>query len=188
MSEVISKGAFAIRLGKMPSAVSNWIARGKLAGAALTADGRISVEEALRQLRLNVDPGIGRPSTGDLSTAAMPAAPPAAPEMSSSEPAGQQTLAQLRLARERLSLEAQERAAAIERGELVRAAEASRAWAAELEDLVIAVEQFVIDLPTKLGLGREAVDTARREWREFRRRRAEQASAVTDANEGAHAA
>lgn len=174
MSEIISKGAFAIRVGKMPSAVSNWIARGKLGGAALTADGRVVVDEALRQLGLSVDSGRGRPSTGDLIPA------PALPERD--EP---RSLAKVRLERETLQLEAQQRAAAIERGELVRADEVSRRWSAELDELLLSIEQFVVDLPGKLGLGRDAVDIARREWREFRRRRAEQASAAAD---DAHAA
>jgi len=184
MSEILSKGAYAIRLGKMPSAVSNWIARGKLTGAALTADGRIVVEEADRQLGLSVDPGRGRPSISDLVS------PPALRAIDRDEP---QSLAQVRLQRETLALEAQQRAAATERGELMRVDEASRAWAAELEDLLLATEQFVVDLPAKLGEPtREAVDVARREWREFRRRRAEQMSApaaVGDPRQGnGHAA
>lgn len=164
--EILSKGQFAIRCGKMPSAVSNWIARGKIAGAALTADGRIVVDEALRQLGQTVDPGNGRPSIADL------ASPPPPTAFSRADPV--ESLAKVRLARETLALEAQQRAAAIERGELMRVDEASRAWAAELEDLLLATEQFIIDLPAKFGLGREAAETARHAWREFRRRRVEQ--------------
>lgn len=172
-SETVSKGAFAIMLGRMPSAVSNWIARGKIWGPAITADGKIVVDEALRQLGLTIDPGRGRP---DLAKPPIPAPPPAPDE----DP---DTLAQVRLAREKLALEAQQRAAAIERGELVRAEEVSRLWASELGDLILAVEQWAVDLPAKLGLGRDAVDLVRREFREFRARRAEQAAAATAAED-----
>ena len=51
---------------------------------------------------------------------------------------------------------------------------ATQLWATELDDLISAMGQFIIDLPAKLGLGLAAVDIARREWHEFRRRRAEQ--------------
>lgn len=162
MSEMLSKSEFAARLGKRPSAVSNWIARGKLAGAALMADGRIVVDEALRQLSITVDPGRGAP----------PPAERQAPDAAAPEPG---SLAALRIRRETLAIERAERNAAIERGELVRADEVSRAWATELAELLAAIELFVVELPPKLGLeAREAVEAARRAWREFRQRRAEQ--------------
>lgn len=160
MPDVISKSAFAVRRGVAPSAVANWIARGKLTGAALTADGQINVEEAERQLGETIDPGRGSHAATPRQEAGNDTAAP---------------LAKVRLAREELALAEAQRKAAVEAGELVRADEAKRAWAKELDDLVSAVELFVTELPIKLGLGREAVDIARREWREFRRRRADQA-------------
>lgn len=172
MSEAISKSAYAIRHGVAPSAVSNWIARRKLSGAALTADGRIVVEEADRQLDLTIDPARGRPS------------PP--PRGRGDD--GKDTLAALRIERETLALEAGRRAAALDAGELVNAAAAAKAWATELDDLLAAVELFVTDLPPKLGLGREAVDLVRREWRDFRRRRAQQAEAAAHHEGDARAA
>ena len=159
--EVLSKGAYAIARGKMPSWLSNNLARGKLTADALTSDGRILVEEADRQLGLAIDPGRGRPAAAPLAV---------------NDPAT--SLAEVRLQRERLNLEAQERNAAIERGELVRVDEVTRAWAKEIEDLLLSIEQFMVDLPGKFGLGRDAIDIARREWREFRARRAEQAASL----------
>jgi len=55
MALVLSKSAFAARRGVGSSAVANWIARDRLTGAALTADGRINVEEAERQLGVTLD-------------------------------------------------------------------------------------------------------------------------------------
>ena len=172
MAELISKSAFAVRRGVAASAVSNWIARGKLTGAALTADGDINVEEAERQLGQTVDPGRGAPRPApspEPTRAAIPSEPTDAAAAS---------LAAIRLRSEGLKLEAQERQAGLERGELARVDEMKRAWAAELDDLLAATEWFVTELPIKLGLGRDGVDAARREWREFRRRRADQAEAT----------
>jgi hypothetical protein len=69
--------------------------------------------------------------------------------------------AELRLRRERL---------AVERGELVYAEAAARAWAKALEELLGAVELFVVELPMRLAdlTGREAADAGRRPWWEFR--------------------
>jgi hypothetical protein len=167
---ILSKSAFAVHRGVGTGAVSNWIARGKLSGAALTGDGRINVEEADRQLGITVDPGRGAPPAPD-------AAPPGpeADDVTTS-------LARVRLQGETLRVAAQERQKAreereeaLERGELLPAAEARRIWNAELDALLADIELFVLELPVKLGQGREGIDIARREWREFRRRRAGQA-------------
>ncbi len=113
---------------------------------------------------------------------AVAAVAPAGPLLAAEAADAQATLANLRLRRETLALEEQERKAALDRGELARVDDMTRLWAAELEDLLAAVELFVLELPVKLGQGREGVDTARREWREFRRRRAEQSEAARQAD------
>lgn len=59
-SRTMTKGAFATLVNRAPSAVSNWIASGKLTGAALEGDGRtavVVVAEALRQLGMKLDAG-----------------------------------------------------------------------------------------------------------------------------------
>ena len=75
---------------------------------------------------------------------------------------------------ETLRLEEMERKAALSRGELIPADEARRLWAGELDDLIAGIEQFINDLPGKLGLGRDVEITIRGEWRAWRQRRAEQ--------------
>ncbi len=90
------------------------------------------------------------------------------------------SLADIRLRTEKLRLEEMERTAAISRGELIYAAEAKRAWAAELEDLIASMELFVLDLPANLGLDRDAAMAIRAEWRAFRERRAGQAEAAME--------
>ena len=63
MIEVISRGEFAARAGRSPSAVNRWVERGQLSGAALTADGRIVVDEAEAQLARDPQP-VARPAAG----------------------------------------------------------------------------------------------------------------------------
>ncbi|HEY3909472.1 MAG TPA: hypothetical protein VGM07_06235 [Stellaceae bacterium] len=168
MNETITKGEFAQRAGRSPSAVSKWIAFGKIWGPAMTPDGRIVVEEAERQLAQSLAP-CGRPPGLTLSDA----------QRGRDAPEGARRLlreiADVRLQREKLALIEAERAAAAARAELVRAAESWRAWRAEMDALEVAIGEFVVELPAKLGLGSAAAELARREWHVFQRRRAEQA-------------
>ena len=85
-------------------------------------------------------------------------------------------IADVRLQRERLALAEAERAAAIARAELVNAAAAECAWRQAMAALMVALEEFVIGLPAKLGLGNGAAEVARREWGAFQQRQAQQAS------------
>jgi hypothetical protein len=172
MPAVLSKKDFASYVGKKPNAVSMWIKRGKLTGASLTADGRIVVEEALRQLGDSVDPGRGNPHA---ETPVLPPAVSQEPLVFVPPPPG--SLADIRLRTETRRLEEIERNAAIARGELIYAEAAERRWAEKLEELITAMELFVLDLPGKVGLDREAVTLVRAEWRGFRERMADQAEA-----------
>ena len=57
-SETLSKSEFAARCGVTPGRVSQWISEGKIAGAALSGEGRfarIVVAEAERQLKVSLD-------------------------------------------------------------------------------------------------------------------------------------
>jgi hypothetical protein len=55
MTEIYTKSEFARRLGVRASAVSNYVARGQISGAALLSDGRINGPVAEDQLKLTVD-------------------------------------------------------------------------------------------------------------------------------------
>jgi hypothetical protein len=55
-SETLSKGAFALEIGKSAARVSQYIKAGKISGAALTPDGRVVVAIAKQQLRARLDP------------------------------------------------------------------------------------------------------------------------------------
>lgn len=167
MSEIVSRGEFARRAGRTPAVINRWIERNQLSGSALAADGRIVVEEAERQLAATLDPRRGRPPGLTHADAGRGGA------------AGRdrrllKEIADIRLARERLVLAEAERAAVIARSELVNAAAAERAWRRAMAELIAALEEFVVGLPATLGLGNAEAEVARREWREFRQRRAQQ--------------
>ena len=53
--EIVSKRDLAARLGVKPSAISNYIARGKLTPPALRSDGSLDVALAIKQLRGRLD-------------------------------------------------------------------------------------------------------------------------------------
>src|SRR5689334_7427626 len=74
---ILTKGQFAAQLGVKPSAISNYITRGKLTAPALRPDGKIDASLARQQLagRLNL-PETGksakRPSPPPISTKTTP--------------------------------------------------------------------------------------------------------------------
>jgi hypothetical protein len=82
VAEILTKSGFAGRLGVNPAAISNLIRRQRLTSPALRADGKIDVEQALRQLGRTVDPVMsasrGGPAiTGDGGVAAGSSGPAA---------------------------------------------------------------------------------------------------------------
>ncbi len=80
MSEILTKSQFAALTGVSAGRVSQWIAEGKLTGAALVGEGRsarINVAIAAEQLRLKLDTN-QRFGLNGLTTA-LPSPPPASP-------------------------------------------------------------------------------------------------------------
>ena len=87
--QLVTKAAFAERVGRSPGAISQWIAAGKIGGAALVGEGRralIDVDQALAQLGRTLDLGqqlaqpkplIAGPSRPAATSAAQTATPPA---------------------------------------------------------------------------------------------------------------
>jgi hypothetical protein len=153
MTEVLSKSQFAARRGVGPNAVSTWIARRKLSGAALVGVGRgqrINVAEAERQLAVRIDPGRGRPRAEAVSGLATGRTPP--------QPSPTSEFA-------------------IDRGEpptlWAQVRDLEIRWAAGLDwekEFVADVEHFVItELPAQLQLGAEGVAVVKAAWQRFRR-------------------
>lgn len=190
MNDVVSKGEFAAMVQRGPSAVSNWIADGKLGGPALVGEGRrqkIRVDAALQQLGLTLDTGQqmaqARPLLqfgGGRPTAS--AAPPAGVV-----PLGEVDELQLRQARAKTEIaEATARKgredADLRRGRYMLADEARAELARRLSGLLAGVETFHRDVARKIaeqtGVSENEVRAViRSEFRIWRERRAAQAEA-----------
>lgn len=160
---LVSKGKFAEMVGRTPAAVSQWIAGGKLSGAALVGEGRfaqVNVEVALQQLGITLDLGQQLAQSAPiLSGATLPAPAPAAAPMAAepslfSQPQlppapaqvddDQRRLLAARADREELA-RAKDIAAAKERdGEWMVTAKAEEAWSAQLARIVQAMESWLV--------------------------------------------
>ncbi len=145
---LVSKGKFAELVGRTPAAVSQWIAAGKLSGAALVGEGRyaqVDVEVALQQLGITLDLGQQLAQAAPLLANAAPAVPavaaaPGAPAVTSD----QERLLKARADREELARAKDEAEARALTGEWMVTAEAEAAWSAQLARLVQAMESWLV--------------------------------------------
>ena len=183
---VVKKSAFAALRGVSPARVTQWIAAGKISGAAIVGDGRsamIDVDLATAQLRERLDVG-GRFGLKGLSTR-LDGAPPVAPAAQLSLPLGDSVEAQIKaeklrqaqLMTSRLEEEDRQR-----RGLYVEAQAARNEMVRLAADLLGSFEGSLTDLSAALAAqfhlpGRDVLHVLRREFRRVRERLA-----------GAHAA
>lgn len=186
MRTIVSKGEFAARKQRAPSAISNWIADGRITPAAIMGTGvraKIWVEQAERDLARNLDPG--QQLSQERPIGAAPATPAAGnllpPETSEDEDLRRRRKADA----DRAEREAEMAKLRTERehGRWVDAAEAKRAWGKELSELMTEIETFVTStLPRAIG---EQFNLEPREvaahvialWRERRAKVADEAAA-----------
>ncbi len=191
MSVILSKSAAARHLGVRPNTLSTWIKRRHLSGTALTADGRIDIEEAERQLAARLDHSR---SIGKVAAAAAESLSVEQPGFLPAPISATREMAELKLKQAR-RLEQREQETDFERlGRYVLRREAERAQTRELQQFLAAVDQRLPELVdlVKAVDGKAAVVAARRWWHGLRRREAEAASAraasmqefTADANSG----
>lgn len=184
MSEVVSKQDFAKLVGVNKSAVSNWIARGHLSGAALVGKGlraRIDVEAAKEQLRDNLDPSqIGGTQTAKLDEP-VPVKASAAPTPSASIPTSGRTieshikvarLRQLNLSNEKAKLEA-----AVVAGKYVSADDARQSAGRIAGQLMATFESAIVEFSNSIAAqsdlsSRDAARLLKGVWRAIRQREA----------------
>lgn len=159
-SLIISKSAFAARRGVSVSAVCKWIERKRIAGPALTADGRVVVDEAERQLGISLD------------VVRSEAASRIARAGDDDEPKTLSTREQI-LA---VELEQKRRRLEVEKGVYVRADQVRAERGRALVQMIAAIDNWLPSLAIELGLDRETEALLRASWRRFRER---QADAVT---------
>ena len=142
---LVSKGKFAEMVGRTPAAVSQWIAAGKLSGAALVGEGRyaqIDVEVAQQQLGITLDLGQQlAQATPLLANAGLIATPAAMPPAVTSD---QERLLKARADREELARSKDEAEALTLRGAWMVTAEAEAAWSAQLARIIQAMESWLV--------------------------------------------
>lgn len=188
----ITKGEFAKLVGRAPSAVSNWIAEGKLTGDALVGEGhraRINVEVALGQLGVTLDlsqqlaqrsPILTAPRHGDGELPlSMPGQVPASPVSRPSS--DQERLLKAKADREELELRMAHAKAEEQAGRWMLTAEAREVWSQQLSAVLQAVETWLITgaAPKVASIGgadpREVASELRSGFRELRQRMADDA-------------
>lgn len=197
MKTIITKGEFAERKGRKPSAVSNWIADGRITPAALVGSGvraRIWVEQAERDLARNLDPSQQIAQDRPVSmTAPAGGTAPEAPAAPLPAPAEDEDLRR----RRRADAESAEHQAELlrmkrerESGRWVEAADAQKRFSAELVKFVTEVETWAAQklaraLAEKHGLDWRTVSAdVRASWREFRGEKADAAGTARGSRDG----
>lgn len=155
---ILSKSAFATRRGIGVSAVSNWIERKRISGEALTADGRINVDEAERQLGVKLDTVR---SEGARSAVRLPD-----DGTDFAEPSLREQILAVELEQKRRRLEA-------EKGVYVRADQVRAERGRALGQMMAAIDNWLPDVAAELGLNAEALADMRASWRRFRARQAD---------------
>ena len=179
MRTIETKGQFARRKNRGPSAVSNWLSQGKISPEALVGHGnaaRIWVERAEADLSASLDPSQQFANTypANVRTALLPLspAPPADSALLMTKPAtpGAASDREIDLARraraaaDRAELEAEfvRRKLAADEGRYVIAEDAARAWRFELAKLRNEIETFMstalpLNLAERFGLDLEVL-------------------------------
>lgn len=144
MKTIVTKAEFAARKSRLPSAISNWIASGKISRAALVGEGvraRIWLEQAERDLELGIDPA---------QDAAQPVpvlnSPPLQSPRVGAGAGDDEDIRRRRRAdadKAEHDAEAARRKLSIDEGRWVDAAEAARVWGRELAKLTADTETFL---------------------------------------------
>jgi hypothetical protein len=170
-----TKQEFAARKNRRPSAISNWIAAGKISRAALVGEGvraRIWVEQAERDLLVNLDPG--QQSAQPVPVTASVPSDGYRPATSTED----EDLKRRRKAdadRAEHEAESARRKLLIDSGRYVVAADAAAAWGRESAKMVSDVETFMSttlakEIAEQHGLDWRALSVEMRE--SFRKHRA----------------
>lgn len=144
---LVSKGEFARRKERAPSAVSNWIADGKISPAAIVGEGhraKIWVERAELDLARNLDPSQQDSQAKPITVAV--GAPPAAVEPAAVSDPIVDDIARRRKAdadAAELNAEQARRRLAVDSGRWVDAAEVKAAYTQELARRVTDLDVFI---------------------------------------------
>lgn len=175
MKTIVTKQQFAERKNRKPSAISNWIAAGKISRAALVGEGvraRIWVEQAERDLEVNLDPG--QQSAQLVPVTASPALDPGYRPTGGADDEDLKRRRKADADRAEHDAEAARRKLAIDEGRYIVAEDAAREWGRTLAKLMSEIETFLSttlarEIAEKHGLDWKALTVEMREkFRLFR--------------------
>lgn len=163
--DVMTKGDFAALIGVSPGRVSQYISDGKIHGPALAGEGRsarVVVSVAQQQLQRTLEPSQRFGANGAALRTVPPAqhhAPPAAPkrEPRRGDDAGTEKytpadeLADLRIRRERIITEREERNEQLEIGRYMLATDVRREMAKAVTSAYLVMEQGIAEMAADLS-------------------------------------
>ncbi len=181
MDYLVMKSEYAQMRGRKPSAVSNWIADGKLEAPAITEDGQINVALADAMLAERLDPtqqlAQSRPLAGDLVDEDDADLLEEVTKTSSTTRDAPRRYLDAKAEEKELDVERKRRQQAAEAGKWVETAQVVAVWnrnmAAVFTDLEAWVTQAGEELATKLETDPRLTTLALREsLRQFRERQA----------------
>lgn len=194
LQTLVSKARFAELKGRTPSAISNWIAEGKISREALIGPGiraRIWLERADEDLARSLDPAQQAAQPRPIMPEAQPAREPgqARPEASSTTPLlgivdDLQRRRKADADKAEHDAEAARRKLAQDEGRWIEVVEATKVWGRQLSRVITDTETFLTttaanELADAHGIDRKAIAAQLREA--YRRHREE--AARTAANE-----
>lgn len=163
--DIMTKGDFAALIGVSPGRVSQYIADGKIHGPALAGEGRsarVVVSVAQQQLQRTLEPSQRFGANGAALRTVAPAQHHAAPPAPRREPrrgddAGSEKftpadeLADLRIRRERIITEREERNEQLEIGRYMLAADVRREMAKAVTSAYLVMEQGIAEMAADLS-------------------------------------
>lgn len=171
----ISKAEFARRRNVSPGRVSQWLAEGKIHGAAIVGEGRnalIDEELGCQQLGQKLD--IDQRHANGLRTNLEAATEPPAPEKASPfEPSTTDKIAEARLELLQRQIRDKETEEAVQLGLLTETAEARRVTGQQIAQVIARVEGALPEIASRLAAvfklqQRDVLHELRGAWREVR--------------------
>lgn len=165
-SSVFTKSEYARRIGRRPSAISNYIARQQLTPPAVRADGKIDAALADAQLGVTIDPVRAAAQAGAQAQSSRPTAvgyqAPAISGDAASLLRSRAIMARIAAIERRFAFEAS-------RGRYMLTEDAERQWRTVLSGIILAIEAWFVDLVAELpGDKHRNVIIIRKSWRRLR--------------------
>jgi hypothetical protein len=166
-SAVFTKSDYARRIGRRPSAISNYIARQQLTSPAVRADGRIDATLADAQLGVTIDPVRAAAQAGAQAQSSKP--PTTVGYQAPAISGDAASLLRSRAIMARITAIERRHAFEASRGRYMLTADAEREWRTVLSGIIASIEAWFADLVAELpGDKHRNIIIIRKSWRRLR--------------------